>query len=210
MFPPPRLDQLPGVRHKPRLMCISLAALNLVPGGICTDTPREKKKTKRQNFRISVKTAGGWGWGAAGYDWLHTRMESVSKFWKSLVPAKLRAYLKDYCKRNGLLTLSVIAVVTGCVLGFLLRTFNLSTQVRLTQQHSCLLFQSLSDRIWIVSWSYRESGDIKKQRICRNAGMPAAPFLFPSIASLSLIIKQPFHENVCDKIGTLLCGSDHN
>lgn len=44
MFPPPRLDQLPGVRHKPRLMCISLAALNLVPGGICTDTPREKKK----------------------------------------------------------------------------------------------------------------------------------------------------------------------
>lgn len=153
MFPPLRLDQLPGVRHKPRLMCISLAALNLVPGGSRTDTPREKKP-KRQNFRISVNTAGGWGWGPAGYDWLHIRMESVSKFFKSLVPAKLRAYLKDYCKRNGLLTLSVIAVVTGCVLGFLLRTFNMSTQVRLTQQHSCLLFQSLSDGIWIVTWSY--------------------------------------------------------
>uniref|UniRef100_A0A3B4G4J9 Amino acid transporter n=1 Tax=Pundamilia nyererei TaxID=303518 RepID=A0A3B4G4J9_9CICH len=35
---------------------------------------------------------------------------------------KVRAYVKDYCKRNGLLTLSVFAVVTGCVLGFILRT----------------------------------------------------------------------------------------
>uniref|UniRef100_A0A3Q3WT93 Amino acid transporter n=1 Tax=Mola mola TaxID=94237 RepID=A0A3Q3WT93_MOLML len=56
-------------------------------------------------------------------------MEHLGKIWKSLVPAKLRAYVRDYCKRNGLLTLSVIAVVTGCVLGFLLRSLNLSTQI---------------------------------------------------------------------------------
>nr|CAE01483.1 EAAT1 [Tetraodon nigroviridis] len=58
-------------------------------------------------------------------------MESVSTLWKILVPTKIRAYVKDYCKRNGLLTLSVIAVLTGCVLGFLLRTFNLSTQAKI-------------------------------------------------------------------------------
>ena len=48
---------------------------------------------------------------------------------KNIVSLKTRAYIKDYCKRNGLLTLSVFAVVTGCVLGFVLRAFNLSTQV---------------------------------------------------------------------------------
>lgn len=46
-----------------------------------------------------------------------------------MISAKVRAFVKDYCKRNGLLTLSVFAVVTGCVLGFVLRTYNLSTQV---------------------------------------------------------------------------------
>lgn len=92
----------------------------------CWDTHWYKPQ-KRRNFRISVEAAGGWG-GSPGYGF-HIRMESVSKFWKSLVPTKLRAYVKDYCKRNGLLTLSVIAVVTGCVLGFVLRSFNLSTQV---------------------------------------------------------------------------------
>uniref|UniRef100_A0AAQ6AI47 Amino acid transporter n=1 Tax=Amphiprion ocellaris TaxID=80972 RepID=A0AAQ6AI47_AMPOC len=39
--------------------------------------------------------------------------------------------IHDYCKRNGLLTLSVFAVVTGCVLGFLLRSLNLSTQAKI-------------------------------------------------------------------------------
>lgn len=56
-------------------------------------------------------------------------MEGLEKMLISLVPVKVRAYVKDYCKRNGLLTLSVIAVVTGCVLGFVLRSLNLSTQV---------------------------------------------------------------------------------
>lgn len=56
-------------------------------------------------------------------------MECIKKMFKNVVSVKVREYIKDYCKRNGLLTLSVIAVVTGCVLGFLLRTLNLSTQV---------------------------------------------------------------------------------
>lgn len=51
------------------------------------------------------------------------------KMFKSVLSSKCRAYIRDYCKRNGLLTLSVIAVVTGCVLGFGLRSLNLSTQV---------------------------------------------------------------------------------
>lgn len=64
MFPPPRLDQLPGVRHKPRLMCISLAALNLVPGGIRTDTPRKKKQKKTPEFSDICQNC--WGVGVGG------------------------------------------------------------------------------------------------------------------------------------------------
>uniref|UniRef100_H2MAN5 Amino acid transporter n=1 Tax=Oryzias latipes TaxID=8090 RepID=H2MAN5_ORYLA len=58
-------------------------------------------------------------------------MEMLRKFTKRLVPVKVMEYMKDYCKRNGLLTLSVFAVVTGCVLGFSLRTLNLSTQAKI-------------------------------------------------------------------------------
>lgn len=89
-------------------------------------------KLQDPNIRISVGHSGG---GGACWDtdlaWI--MMEHLGKIWKSLVPAKLRAYVRDYCKRNGLLTLSVIAVVTGCVLGFLLRSLNLSTQVRINE-----------------------------------------------------------------------------
>lgn len=66
-------------------------------------------------------------WGAP---WAWVRMELMKSMLRALLPAKIRAYVRDYCKRNGLLTLSVIAVVTGCLLGFLLRSLNLSTQVR--------------------------------------------------------------------------------
>ncbi|MED6278038.1 Excitatory amino acid transporter 5 [Characodon lateralis] len=38
---------------------------------------------------------------------------------------------RDFCRRNGLLTLSVIAVITGCTLGFLLRGTQLSTQAKI-------------------------------------------------------------------------------
>ena len=57
-------------------------------------------------------------------------MEMLRRMFRNMVSVKVREYVKDYCRRNGLLTLSVFAVVTGCVLGFLLRSFNLSTQVR--------------------------------------------------------------------------------
>ncbi|KAF3701014.1 Excitatory amino acid transporter 5 Retinal glutamate transporter Solute carrier family 1 member 7 [Channa argus] len=58
-------------------------------------------------------------------------MESSKNLLKNMVSVKIREYVKDYCKRNGLLTLSVFAVVTGCVLGFILRSLNLSTQAKI-------------------------------------------------------------------------------
>ncbi|XP_041760241.1 solute carrier family 1 member 8b [Coregonus clupeaformis] len=58
-------------------------------------------------------------------------MECIKHIIKSMVSVKVWAYIKDYCKRNGLLTLSVIAVVSGCVLGFSLRSLNLSTQAKI-------------------------------------------------------------------------------
>ncbi|CAL9695069.1 unnamed protein product [Knipowitschia caucasica] len=39
--------------------------------------------------------------------------------------------IRDFFKRNGLLTLSVIAVITGCTLGFVLRGTQLSTQAKI-------------------------------------------------------------------------------
>lgn len=39
------------------------------------------------------------------------------------------ARIKDVCKRNGLLILSVLSVIVGCLLGFFLRTRRLSQQV---------------------------------------------------------------------------------
>ncbi|KAM6912127.1 solute carrier family 1 member 8b [Xenentodon cancila] len=58
-------------------------------------------------------------------------MEKLKKSFQCTVSVKVREYAKDYCRRNGLLTLSVFAVLTGCVLGFTLRTFNLSTQAKI-------------------------------------------------------------------------------
>uniref|UniRef100_A0A4W4HRP6 Amino acid transporter n=1 Tax=Electrophorus electricus TaxID=8005 RepID=A0A4W4HRP6_ELEEL len=40
-------------------------------------------------------------------------------------------HLKQYVKRNGLLTLSVLGVVTGCVLGYMLRGTELSAQAKM-------------------------------------------------------------------------------
>lgn len=44
------------------------------------------------------------------------------------------ARIKDVCKRNGLLILSVLSVTIGCLLGFFLRTRRLSQQVSVGQQ----------------------------------------------------------------------------
>ncbi|XP_075935360.1 excitatory amino acid transporter 5-like [Anarhichas minor] len=43
----------------------------------------------------------------------------------------LRSNLKGFLKRNGLLTLSIISVITGCTLGFTLRGTHLSTQAKI-------------------------------------------------------------------------------
>uniref|UniRef100_A0A8C9SBR6 Amino acid transporter n=1 Tax=Scleropages formosus TaxID=113540 RepID=A0A8C9SBR6_SCLFO len=48
-----------------------------------------------------------------------------------LFSINLRKWLKEYCRRNGLLTLSVFAVAAGFALGFTLRGMNLSTQARM-------------------------------------------------------------------------------
>ncbi|CAL8274474.1 unnamed protein product [Merluccius merluccius] len=58
-------------------------------------------------------------------------MEVLKKIFRNTVSSKVREYVKDYCRQNGLLTLSVFAVLTGCVLGFALRSLNLSTQAKI-------------------------------------------------------------------------------
>ncbi|KAM3595416.1 uncharacterized protein V6R79_023251 [Siganus canaliculatus] len=84
----------------------------------------------QKDIWTSLKLIQGWG-GPLGEGLYKVMLEGFEKICKSMVSVKIRAYVKDYCKRNGLLTLSVIAVVTGCVLGFLLRSLNLSTQAKI-------------------------------------------------------------------------------
>ncbi|XP_043941386.1 excitatory amino acid transporter 5 isoform X2 [Protopterus annectens] len=45
-----------------------------------------------------------------------------------MVPHSACSRVKDVCKRNGLLILSVLSVIVGCLLGFFLRTRHLSDQ----------------------------------------------------------------------------------
>ncbi|KAK5869249.1 hypothetical protein PBY51_023983 [Eleginops maclovinus] len=47
------------------------------------------------------------------------------------IPLNLLINVKDFLVRNGLLTLSVFAVATGCTMGFLLRGTQLSTQAKI-------------------------------------------------------------------------------
>ncbi|XP_030629506.1 solute carrier family 1 member 8b [Chanos chanos] len=58
-------------------------------------------------------------------------VEYVKKVLRSIISKRIREWVSDYCKRNGLLTLSVLAVITGCVVGFMLRSLNLSTQAKI-------------------------------------------------------------------------------
>lgn len=48
---------------------------------------------------------------------------------RKLLRSAFAIYVRDYVKRNGLLTLSVLGVFTGCVLGYTLRGCELSVQV---------------------------------------------------------------------------------
>ncbi|CAG5862811.1 unnamed protein product [Menidia menidia] len=59
-----------------------------------------------------------------------TMWERVKSFFQEIGMGSLRS-VRDFCKRNGLLTLSVISVITGCTLGFMLRGTQLSTQAKI-------------------------------------------------------------------------------
>lgn len=54
----------------------------------------------------------------------------------ALFKEEVRRSVQAFFKQHGLLTLSVIAVVTGCTLGFMLRGTHLSTQVPHTRTRS--------------------------------------------------------------------------
>ncbi|TSM94664.1 Excitatory amino acid transporter 5 [Bagarius yarrelli] len=56
-----------------------------------------------------------------------SRLDSV----KNLLRCAFTIYIRDYVKRNGLLTLSMLGVFTGCVLGYTLRGSELSTQAKI-------------------------------------------------------------------------------
>ncbi|XP_077060378.1 solute carrier family 1 member 8a [Siphateles boraxobius] len=60
-----------------------------------------------------------------------TPLEKIKDCMASMFAVSVRKYVKDYIRRNGLLTLSVLAVITGCVLGFMLRGLALSTQAKI-------------------------------------------------------------------------------
>nr|XP_046247339.1 excitatory amino acid transporter 5 isoform X2 [Scatophagus argus] len=60
-----------------------------------------------------------------------TMGDRVRTFFQVTVKEDMRRNIRDFCKRNGLLTLSVIAVLTGCTLGFMLRGTQLSTQAKI-------------------------------------------------------------------------------
>uniref|UniRef100_A0A3P9N5J8 Amino acid transporter n=1 Tax=Poecilia reticulata TaxID=8081 RepID=A0A3P9N5J8_POERE len=62
------------------------------------------------------------------------RSDPVGRVWawlRAAVGGDCWRNLRGFCRRNGLLTLSVIAVVTGCTLGFMLRGTELSTQAKI-------------------------------------------------------------------------------
>lgn len=58
-----------------------------------------------------------------------TMGEHFKSFFLETIAVDLRRSVHNFLKRNGLLTLSVLAVLTGCVLGFVLRGSQLSIQV---------------------------------------------------------------------------------
>ncbi|XP_063076502.1 solute carrier family 1 member 8b [Engraulis encrasicolus] len=55
-------------------------------------------------------------------------LEGLKRMLRKVVSVKLQEWISDYCRENGLLTLSVLAVVSGCVIGYMLRSLNLSSQ----------------------------------------------------------------------------------
>ncbi|KAF6728691.1 Excitatory amino acid transporter 5 [Oryzias melastigma] len=64
-------------------------------------------------------------------DTKRTMGERIKSFFVDSVKGELVRNVRDFCKRNGLLTLSVVAVITGCTLGFMLRGTQLSSQAKI-------------------------------------------------------------------------------
>ncbi|XP_055796984.1 excitatory amino acid transporter 5-like isoform X2 [Salvelinus fontinalis] len=60
-----------------------------------------------------------------------TMYQRVNRFLHGAFVDDVKQWLRGYLKRNGLLTLSVFAVLTGCVLGAVLRGSHLSTQAKI-------------------------------------------------------------------------------
>ncbi|XP_034440152.1 excitatory amino acid transporter 5 isoform X2 [Hippoglossus hippoglossus] len=60
-----------------------------------------------------------------------TMGDQMKTFLRVTGKSDLRRRIQEFCRRNGLLTLSVIAVLTGCTLGFMLRGTQLSTQAKI-------------------------------------------------------------------------------
>ncbi|XP_035379047.1 excitatory amino acid transporter 5 [Electrophorus electricus] len=58
-------------------------------------------------------------------------LDNIKEFLGDICTIKISDHLKQYVKRNGLLTLSVLGVVTGCVLGYMLRGTELSAQAKM-------------------------------------------------------------------------------
>ncbi|KAG9350793.1 hypothetical protein JZ751_024682 [Albula glossodonta] len=81
--------------------------------------PTEGDESNSNNGSFSPKDSG------------ENMLEWVKNLLRGSSAVSFREWLKDYCKRNGLLALSVFAVVTGCILGFMLRNQNLSTQAKI-------------------------------------------------------------------------------
>ncbi|KAM4739832.1 excitatory amino acid transporter 5 isoform 3-T5 [Anableps anableps] len=67
------------------------------------------------------------GPGATG----RTAADRVKAFFMDRIRGVRWRNVRGFCRRNGLLTLSIIAVITGCTLGFMLRGTELSTQAKI-------------------------------------------------------------------------------
>lgn len=97
--------------------------------------PTDGKETRYNNSTYSPRGDSG---GKPMY-------ERVKTFLHGTFVVDLKQWLREYLKLNGLLTLSVFAVLAGCLLGFMLRGSHLSTQVRGSLSQSRTHVQMLLD-----------------------------------------------------------------
>nr|XP_046156798.1 excitatory amino acid transporter 5-like isoform X1 [Oncorhynchus gorbuscha] len=83
--------------------------------------PTDGKETRYNNSTYSPRGDSG---GKPMY-------ERVKTFLHGTFVVDLKQWVREYLKLNGLLTLSVFAVLAGCLLGFMLRGSHLSTQAKI-------------------------------------------------------------------------------